>query len=314
MSWIAAPEPHCSEQSTEPAIDLVIEARVRHIDEFEVGRVLPAPARRMVGPFVFLDHMGPAALAPGHGFDVRPHPHIHLATVTYLFEGEVMHRDSVGSAQIIRPGAINWMTAGRGIVHSERTPPEARPHGTRMHGLQLWVALPRAHEDTEPGFSHHPADSLPELDDRGVRLRVLAGAAYGVTSPVPAFSPLFYVEATLDAGARLAVPTDHEERAVYVITGELTCGATRVLPRAMAVLRPGAPLVLEAVTPTRLVMIGGAPLDGPRYIWWNFVSSEKERIEQAARDWREGRFPKVPGDEIEFVPMDEEPRFSRSQR
>jgi redox-sensitive bicupin YhaK (pirin superfamily) len=264
----------------------------------------------MVGPFVFFDHMGPATLAPGRGLDVRPHPHIHLATVTYLFEGEMLHRDSLGSEQIIRPGAINWMTAGRGIVHSERTPPEARESGPHLHGLQLWVALPSAHEDAEPSFSHHPSASLPQLDDGGVHLRVLAGSAYGAASPVPTFSPLFYVEATLEAGARLEVPAEHEERAVYVIAGEVTCGAMRLAPRTMSNLRPDVAPVLEAATPARLVMIGGAPLDGPRYIWWNFVSSSQQRIEQAARDWREGRFPTVPGDETERIPLDEEPHFS----
>jgi hypothetical protein len=295
-------------------VEVMIEARTRDIDGFPVGRVLPAAARRMVGPFIFFDHMGPASLPPGQGMGVRPHPHIHLATVTYLFEGEVLHRDSVGSEQIIRPGAINWMTAGRGIVHSERTPPDALAAGPRVHGLQVWVALPRAHEDVAPSFSHHPAESLPELGDTGVVLRVLAGSAYGATSPVPVLSPMVYVEAQLDAGTRLAIPCDYEERAIYVVEGDVSCDRTRFAPRSMAVLQPGTEPELDAHTPARIMLLGGAPLDGPRYIWWNFVSSSQERIEQAARDWRAGRFPKVPGDEVEFVPLDQEPHFSRAPR
>lgn len=295
------------------AIELEIAARPRRIGDFEVGRVLPAPARRMVGPFVFLDHMGPAALPAGHGMDVPPHPHVGLATVTYLFEGEVFHRDSVGSAQSIRPGAINWMTAGRGITHSERSPPEARAGGPRVHGLQLWVALPRALEECAPSFVHHPAETLAEIEDGGARARVLAGSAYGATSGVAVASPLFYVEARLEAGARIEVPREHEERAVYVVHGEVRCDGAKLAKRTMAVLRRGAEAVIEASVPARLVMLGGAPLDGPRYIWWNFVSSSKERIEQAARDWREDRFAKVKGDELERVALDGEPRFPRDR-
>jgi redox-sensitive bicupin YhaK (pirin superfamily) len=311
MSWIAASEPACTAVPSEPAIELEIAGRRRDIGDFAVARVLPAPARRIVGPFVFFDHMVATTLAPGTGMDVRPHPHIHLATVTYLFEGEIFHRDSVGSAQVIRPGAINWMTAGRGIVHSERTPAETRTSGGNVHGLQLWVAMPSALEEVEPSFSHHPAATLPELEDGGVRARVLAGAAYGVASPVAVASPLFYVEAQLEAGARIEVPREHEERAAYVVSGEIRCGDAVVPAGTMAVLRPRVATVLEATTPTRLVMIGGAPLDGPRWMWWNFVSSSKERIEQAARDWQEGRFPKVPGDELEFIPLTDTPRFPR---
>lgn len=295
------------------ALAAEIPARTRRIDDFEVGRVLPAPLRRMVGPFIFFDHMGPAHLSPGQGMDVRPHPHIGLATVTYLFEGEILHRDSLGSEQAIRPGAINWMTAGRGIVHSERTPPAVRARGPELHGLQLWVALPREAEECEPAFAHHPEAVLPELDAPGLRLRVLAGHAFGASSPVALASPLFYVEARLEAGARLEVPREYEERAVYVLAGELSVGAARVAPRTMAVLRPDAKPVLVAGAPTRLVMIGGAPLEGPRHIWWNFVSSSQDRIRAAASDWREGRFPKVPGDAVEWIPLNEEPRFPRAE-
>lgn len=298
--------------SGDPVIELEIPARKRSVGNFAVGRVLPAPVRRQVGPFVFFDHMGPVDVAPGEGMDVKPHPHIGLATVTYLFAGEVFHRDSVGSAQAITPGAINWMTAGRGIVHSERSPEAVRAKGGPVHGLQLWVALPDAVEEGDPTFAHHGAGELPELDDTGVRARVLAGTAFGVASPVAVASPLFYVDAMLPAGTRIEVPREHEERAVYVVDGEVGCGAATIGAATMAVLRPKADAMLEATVPTRLVMIGGAPL-GPRWIWWNFVSSRQERIVQAAHDWRDARFPKVPGDEHEYVAMNDEPRFAHAR-
>src|SRR5262249_35626292 len=303
MSWFEAAEPVCRRSDSAPAIEMVIEPRARRIDLFSVSRLLPAAARRLVGPFIFFDHIGPAELAPGQGMDVRPHPHINLATVTYVFAGEITHRDSLGSRQIISPGAINWMTAGRGIVHSERTPPELRKAGSRLHAIQLWVALPKEHEETEPEFHHHPAQSLPQLQKAGVQLRVLAGSAYGATSPVRTFSPLFYVEASMPAGSVLAIPSEHRERAAYLIEGSVACGAERVEARRMVVFAPGARPVLRAQVPSRLVLLGGAPMDGPRHIWWNFVSSSKERIELAKREWKEGRFPKVPGDEREFIPL-----------
>jgi redox-sensitive bicupin YhaK (pirin superfamily) len=304
MSWVEANEPVCTRSDSVPAIELTIEARPRKIDGFSVGRVLPSAARRLVGPFIFFDHMGPAELAPGNGVDVRPHPHINLATVTYLFDGEILHRDSLGSQQIIEPGAINWMTAGRGIVHSERTPPEVRRTGSRLHGIQLWVALPKEHEETAPEFHHHPAETLPELEDDGVRIRVLAGSAYGEISPVRTFSPLFYAEASLPAGGMLPLPPEHEERASYVIEGLICCGAERAGAQRMLVFSRGATAVLRAEAASRVVLVGGSPI-GPRHIWWNFVSSSKERIEQAKRDWKEGRFSKVPGDEKEFIPLPE---------
>jgi redox-sensitive bicupin YhaK (pirin superfamily) len=301
VSWTEASDPACS-SSDAAAVEKIIDARPRKIDGFTVGRVLPAAARRQVGPFVFFDHMGPATLAPGHGMDVRPHPHINLATITYLYEGEVVHRDSLGSEQTIRPGAVNWMTAGRGIAHSERTPPEARRAGSRLHGLQLWVALPRAHEEIEPEFDHYPAGALPAVDaGGGVRARVLAGTAFGVTSPVRTRSPLVYLEAELSPGARLEIPPA-PERAAYVVAGALVCGDERAAAGRMLVFARGS-AVVRAEVATRLVVIGGEPLDGPRHIWWNFVSSSKERIEQAKRDWREGRFPKIPGDDREFIPL-----------
>ena len=283
---------------------MIIEGRPRDLGGFTVRRVLPAMARRLVGPFIFFDHMGPATLAPGEGMDVRPHPHIGLATVTYLFEGELVHRDSLGSLQTIRPGEINWMTAGRGIVHSERTSPELRRTGFRVDGLQLWVALPQAHEETEPEFHHHGADTLPVIDQAGIVIRVLAGTAYGLTSPVHTFSPMFYVDATIPAGCELELPREYEERAAYVVEGAIRCGAERAEPGQMLVATRDEGTV-HAETDARIALVGGAPIDGTRHIWWNFVSSSKERIDQAKLDWKEGRFPKVPGDELEFTPLPE---------
>ena len=289
---------------------LVIEPRTRDLGGFSVRRALPFAARRTVGPFIFFDHMGPASLAPGHGIDVRPHPHIALATVTYLFEGEIVHRDSLGSFQPIRPGDVNWMLAGQGIVHSERTGDAVRRSGGPLHGIQSWVALPRAQEQAQPAFHHHPAATLPRVERPGADIRVVAGHAYGARSPVGVLSPTLYVAATIESGAVLDVDPDHAERAVYVVEGEIAVGERddrRFAPGTMIVLRPG-PATLRALAPTRLVVVGGAPLDGERHIWWNFVSSSDEQMEQAKRDWRDrnlARFPKVPGDEHEFIPLPE---------
>jgi redox-sensitive bicupin YhaK (pirin superfamily) len=225
--------------------------------------------------------------------------------VTYLFDGEIVHRDSLGSEQPIRPGDINWMIAGRGIAHSERTGAERRRTGSRLHGLQLWVALPRAHEETEPAFFHHPGDTLPEVEHGAARLRVLVGEAFGARSPVKTFSPTFYVDATIPAGAELRVPGEHAERAAYVVDGSITCGAEHAEPGRMLVFARGAEIVLRATRAARLVLVGGAPIDGERHIWWNFVSSSTERMEQAKRDWREDRFGKVHGDEVERIPLPE---------
>jgi redox-sensitive bicupin YhaK (pirin superfamily) len=305
MSLQPTLDPVCSESPSESVIATVIDARPRDLGGFAVRRVLPAVARRMVGPFTFFDQMGAAVFEPGAGIDVRPHPHIGLATVTYLFEGEIVHRDSLGSHQPIRPGDINWMTAGHGIVHSERTSQQQRESGSRLHGLQLWVALPSAYEEVAPSFCHHPGVSLPERDHRGVKLRVLAGTAYGMTSPVETLSPLFYVDAQMSAGSELSLPGEHQERAIYVVEGAVHCGHGQAQPGRMLVFTEDARVTLRAEQPTRLVLLGGAPLDGKRYIDWNFVSSSRERLEQAKRDWREGRFPKVPGDEVEFIPLPE---------
>jgi redox-sensitive bicupin YhaK (pirin superfamily) len=303
MSVTQHAEPRCR-QAHEPGLELVIEARVRDLgDGFRVRRLLPASERRMVGPFIFFDHMGPVQMDPGRGLDVRPHPHINLATVTYLFEGEILHRDSLGTVQPIQPGALNWMTAGRGIVHSERSPAAARKRGVKLHGLQLWVALPRAQEEVAPSFQHHAAGDLPALERQGARLRVIAGSAYGATSPVQVLSPLFYVEAQLEKGAALSLPEQHAQRAAYLVEGRISCEGEPQAAGRMLVFREGAPAFLHAQEPSRVMLLGGAPLDGERQVWWNFVSSSQQRIERARQDWREGRFPKVPGDEVEFIPL-----------
>jgi hypothetical protein len=279
-----------------PEIDLEIEARPRDLGGFTVGRVLPAIGKKMVGPFAFLDHMGPADVDE---MAVRPHPHINLATVTYLFDGAIVHRDSLGSHQTIAPGAINWMSAGKGIAHSERI---ARDGSLKhLHGLQLWVALPTNVEETEPFFEHTPRAALPEHAFHGAKLRVLCGRAFGETSPVRVASPMFYVDVALEPGAEIALPGGYAERAAYVVTGAVTVGASRLEARHMAVFASAATPVLVADGPTRLVLIGGDPLDGPRYIWWNFVSSSKERIAEMADVWRRGTWAKVPGDDVEFT-------------
>jgi redox-sensitive bicupin YhaK (pirin superfamily) len=281
---------------------LLIPTRPRDIGGFSVHRTLPSVQRRLVGPFIFWDHMGPAKLEPGHGMDVRPHPHIGLATVTYLFEGEIVHKDSLGSDRAIRPGDVNWMTAGRGIVHSERTGPELRKAGPSVHGLQSWVALPLDREEDPPAFQHVEGKALPEVGLPGARLRVIAGTAFGVTAPVSVSSPLFYVEARLDAGGTLALPDDYPERAAYVVEGAIECEGQQVDVQTMAVVADGAPTTIRALRESRVMLLGGAPV-GQRHIWWNFVSSSEERIEQAKQQWKEGGFPRVPGDDLEFVPL-----------
>jgi redox-sensitive bicupin YhaK (pirin superfamily) len=268
---------------------------------FRVRRLLPAAQRRSVGPFIFFDHFGPAVEQPGANHDVRPHPHIGLATVTYLFEGAMMHRDSLGSAQLIEPGAVNWMTAGRGIVHSERRPPHLHGRQYFNHGLQLWTAVPLAHEEDEPSFSHTPADAIPQLQVDGASVRVLAGNAFGARSPVPTLAPTVYLDVDLPAGGRLELPVLGAELAVYPVSGELLVDRVTLPTRTMEVL-PAQPVLLEAVVGTRLVVIGGAPLDAPRHLWWNFVSSRRERIVQASADWAAQRMGRVPGDD-EFIPL-----------
>jgi redox-sensitive bicupin YhaK (pirin superfamily) len=268
---------------------------------FVVRRLLPAARQRSVGPFIFFDHFGPAEERPEDNHDVRPHPHIGLATVTYLFEGAMMHRDSLGTEQLIEPGAINWMTAGRGIVHSERKPEHLQGRGYVNHGLQLWTALPLAHEEAEPAFSHTPAAAIPELALGDARVRVLVGEALGVRSPVPALSPTLYLDVALPAGGRVELPSLAPELAVYAVDGDVLVDGEALAARTMAVLAPGAAL-FEAQAAVRLVVVGGEPLDAPRHMWWNFVSSRKERILEASADWEAQRFPRVPG-ETEFIPL-----------
>jgi redox-sensitive bicupin YhaK (pirin superfamily) len=263
--------------------------------------------QRMVGPFIFLDHFGPTIFAAGERFDVRPHPHINLATVTYLFEGEIMHRDSLGYEQPIRPGAVNWMTAGRGIAHSERTSEERQASGQRMEGIQAWVALPREHEEVEPSFAHHPAETLPSITFDGARRTLVAGTAFQAKSPVSVLSPTFYIDVEAEAGARVALPSEHEERAIYIASGEIEFGGEVHEPGRMLIVEPGGEISWSARTPARVMMLGGAPLEGPRYIWWNFVSSRLDRIEEAKADWAERRFAPIPGDDEERIPLPDDP-------
>lgn len=282
---------------------MLIEAKARDLGGFTVGRVLPSLARRAVGPFVFFDQIGPTVLPAGGGVDVRPHPHIGLCTVTYLFEGALLHRDTLGSSQIIQPGDINWMTAGRGIAHSERTPAPLRQAAMPVHGLQLWVALPREHEEVAPSFEHHPAATLPGLDADGVAVKLLAGSAFGLRAPVGALSALFYLEARLPAGGVLPWPADYAERACHVIEGEVSCAGERVAAGQMWVTPAGDAAALRAERAARVVLLGGASLDGPRHLWWNFVSSSQERLEQAKADWQRGAFGLIPGDDQERIPL-----------
>ncbi len=287
----------------------LVEPRPRELGAgFTVERVLPGTAPRFVGPFVFLDHMGPTTLAPPQALDVLPHPHIGLATVTYLLEGEILHRDSLGSSQVIRPGAVNWMVAGRGIVHSERTPAPRRGAPQPLHGVQIWVGLPAAHAEDAPAFHHHPDSTLPHLDERGARLRLLAGEAFGAASPARHLTPLFLADVRLHTGATLPMPAaaEHAERAAYVIEGALEVGGHRIAAGRLAALPDGADgPALVAAAETRALILGGAPLGERLHMWWNFVAPSRERIEAAKADWREGRFARVPGDEVEFVPLPE---------
>ena len=294
----------------ESDVEVVVVPRPHDLgDKFEVRRALPSQARRMVGPFVFLDQMGPHTFAAGKGLDVRPHPHIGLATVTYLMEGEIVHRDSLGTVQAIRPGAVNWMTAGKGIVHSERTAPEFRTGGSSLSGLQCWVALPRDMEEAEPSFSHTRADELPELQGEGATARIIVGSFFGRSSPVPSLSPIFYVDFVLQPGARLEMPAEYAEQAIYVLEGALDLGRNGIFEAGrLVVLKRGAPVTLRAAGAggARMMLLGGEPMDGPRYLTWNFVSSSVERIEQASQDWKAQAFPKIPG-ETEFIPLPDLP-------
>lgn len=289
-------------------LELIIKARERDIGGFMVRRMLPFASHRMVGPFVFFDYVGPGEFKPGQGLDVRPHPHINLATVTYLFEGKFQHRDSLGSNQIVEPGAINWMTAGRGIVHSERTPEPDRRSGSKIHGIQLWVALPREHEETAPSFSHHPKETLPEFKKGEAKIKILLGRAFGKVSPVKIYSDLFYVEINLAKGSSLTLPVEGRESALQIISGSVSIEGQEVKASEMAVGKTGEDLTILAVEDSHVMAIGGSSV-GERFLYWNFVSSSKERLEEAKANWSEGphsdnsRFHPIPGDDQEFIPL-----------
>lgn len=282
--------------------ELIIDPQPKDLGEFVVRRALPAPERQRVGPFIFFDHMGPADFAPGSGVAVRAHPHIGIATITYLFAGKIMHRDSLGHAQVIEKGAINWMTAGRGIVHSERTPEELEESGSHLHGIQAWIALPVELEETEPRFEHYPAGDVPELKTHGATLRVIAGRAYGLSSPVRTSSETLYVDVDLNPGAEFSPPTELDELAIYVVDGEIEVGPRSLKGGRLAVVSPGKDVIVRANQASKVMLLGGATLPGKRYLWWNFVSSSRQRMEQAKADWRDKRFPHVPG-ETEFIPL-----------
>ena len=304
MSFFPGKDPRPGDAPACDAIEHVIVPRTSDLGGFSVRRALPSAQRRMVGPFIFLDHMGPAEFRSGQGIDVRPHPHIGLATVTYLFDGQIMHRDSLGSVAAITPGAVNWMTAGRGIAHSERTAADHRVAGEPLHGLQCWVALPVSQEEGAPGFVHHGAHELPTESDEGKTIRVVAGTFLGLTSPVvPGWETLF-ADVALAAGAKLPLDAETEERAIYLVSGEVDIAGDRFEAGRLLVFKPGDRITVTALTPARLAVVGGAAMDGPRHIWWNFVSSRQDRIEQAKADWKAGRFDAVPG-ESDFIPLPE---------
>ena len=303
MSVHESSQPTCTDPQGS-AVERVIKSHEKDLGGFTVSRVLPAAEHRRVGPFIFFDHLGPAQFEPGHGMDVRPHPHIGLSTLTYLFEGQILHRDSLGYVQNIEPGAVNWMTSGKGIVHSERTPDELRATGFEMHGLQIWIALPDGQEEIEPSFHHHPAGSLPIIAADGVRMSLVAGEAFGQRSPVKTHSPLFYLDAEAEAGKEIPLPEEYPERALYLLSGEIGIDSETYTAPRMLVIRAGAQPVLIAKTACRLMLLGGAPLASDRTVWWNFSSSSKARLEQAKQDWKEGRFGQVPG-ETEFIPLPE---------
>ncbi|MGX5776190.1 pirin family protein [Methylorubrum zatmanii] len=309
MSWNPALEPGCPNTVDIDAIETLIVPRAHDLGGFAVRRALPAPKRQMVGPFIFFDQAGPAEFITGTGVDVRPHPHIGLATVTYLYRGEFQHRDSLGTNQTILPGAVNWMVAGRGVTHSERTTAETRRAPHSLYGIQTWVALPESHEDAAPSFEHHGKATLPMIEDGGVSLRLILGHAYGERAPANVFSETFYADVTLAPGTRFPLPDDHEDRGLYVVEGSISIAGQDFEAGRMMVFRPGDRITVSAgPSGARLMALGGATLSGPRYIWWNFVSSSREKIEAAKEEWRrgawgEGQFDLPPDDRAEFIPL-----------
>ncbi|MEM6492454.1 MAG: pirin family protein [Pseudomonadota bacterium] len=304
MSRLESEEPECAADVPFELAALIV-PRARDIGGFDVRRVLPSAQRQMVGPFIFFDQMGPAEFLTGQGVDVRPHPHIGLSTLTYLFDGEIIHRDSLGVTQAIRPGAANLMTAGRGVTHSERTAPEVKASGSNLFGAQMWLALPKTHEDGDAAFIHHAEEELPTIAGDGLKGRVIAGTAFGAASPLEFPWDTLCVDLAIDAGAVAPVDTTVEDRAIYILSGAIEIGGDRHEAGRLLVLREGDALAIRAVDgPARVMLLGGAVMDGPRRIWWNFVASDPERIEQAKADWRAGRFAMVPGDD-EFIPLPE---------
>lgn len=309
MSWNPAQPPHFPTGPAAALIETLIVPRARDIGGFAVRRALPSPRRQMVGPFIFFDHMGPAEFLTGQGLDVRPHPHIGLGTVTYLYHGDFEHRDSLGTRQMIQPGEVNWMLAGRGVTHSERTGTQTRARGSSLLGIQTWVALPEDREDLPPAFEHHKQAALPALDDGGAQVRLILGAAWGQASPVTMQSELFYADITLQPGAQVPLPDDHEDRGVYVVQGAVEIAGEPFEAGRMMVFRPGDAISLRAGPQgARLMALGGATLNGPRYVWWNFVSSDPDKIEAAKEawkraDWTGGPFHLPPGDDSDYVPI-----------
>jgi len=302
MSWHTADDPAPGDALACRAIETIIVPRARDLGGFEVRRALPSPRRQMVGPFIFWDQMGPAEFVLGEGIDVRPHPHIGLATVTYLFDGEIVHRDSLGTLETIRPGALNLMSAGRGIVHSERSGAEARARGARLSGIQAWVALPASHEEGAPAFTHYAEDRLPVIAGDGATVRLIGGEALGARSPVETPMAMLYADVSLEPGAGVPLDALYEERGIYTVAGTIEIAGDRFGPGQLLVFRPGDRITIRAVDAARFMMLGGDPMDGPRHIWWNFVSSRKERIDQAKAEWSQGQFDSVPG-ESEFIPL-----------
>ena len=303
MSWSPCPDPVPGDRVSADAIEMLIIPRAVDLGEMQVRRALPSAKRQMVGPFIFFDQMGPAQFLTDQGIDVRPHPHINLATVTYLFVGQILHRDSLGTEKTIEPGAVNWMQAGRGIVHSERTSPERRRTGQRLFGIQTWMALPEEQEESDPAFVHHSSDELPTVATDGISARLIAGEAFGARSPLKTPSETLYADVHLAPGAQLPIDPSYEERALYTIAGEIEVTDDTFGPGQLLVLRSGDPIRVRAKTDAQFMLFGGAPMGGPRYIWWNFVSSRPERIEQAKEEWARGRFDTVPGDMEEFIPL-----------
>lgn len=306
MSWLPCEDPKLGDARTCDLVEQVIVPRARDIGGFEVRRALPAAGRRMVGPFIFFDQMGPSEFLLGEGLDVRPHPHIGLATVTFLFDGQIMHRDSLGTAQLIRPGELNLMIAGSGIAHSERSSEFDRRTGSRIFGIQAWAALPKSHEERAPEFSHHGVEDLPRIEGEGKRVRLIMGSLYGHSSPADFSQPCFYAEAVLAPGAVLPLDPDYDERAVYVASGEIDIAGEAFGAGRLLVFCPGDRISILALSQSRIIALGGEPMDGPRHIWWNFVSSSKDRIDAAKADWKAGKFAVIPGDELEFIPLPEQ--------